>query len=201
MGMVLIPMLLLLLLHRFLASIEHLQLLFSLGLVSNRYLLVASIKTQVLELIFSFIIKRRAELSTVFKICACNPLKNPNIPSFLHIELTTPGTVRQTFWRFSFVSSSCAAWIITLHLYAEKKSSPFQHASVWRMRIWEFWWRKKNYAPDCRICQNGGNAFWNCTDYKSCKSRKDYRRWTLFWFILFSFEDVLLQLIKYCILQ
>ena len=123
MGMELTPSLLLLLrllLHMFLVFIDSFQLLFSLCLVRNRYLLAASIKTHVVEVIFSLIIKSRAELSTVFKICACNPLKNPGIPSLFHIEWTTPGTVRWTFGRLSLVSSSCAAWIITLHLRIEK---------------------------------------------------------------------------------
>lgn len=42
---------------------------------SNRYLLIASISTQVVAEIFSLIIKSSAELKTVFNIWACNPLK------------------------------------------------------------------------------------------------------------------------------
>ena len=98
------------------------QALFNLPLVSNKNLLVASIRTQVVALIFSLIIKSSAELRTVFKICACNPLKNPGTPSLFHIARITPGTVLRDFcWAFLVsLSFESTAWIMTLHLYAVK---------------------------------------------------------------------------------
>ena len=100
------------------------QVLFSLPLVRKRYLLIASIRTQVVAAIFSLIIKSNAELSTVFKICACNPLKKPKIPSLSHIAHMTAKIVFLDFcWAFLVSSSSVsAAWITTLHLYREYKS-------------------------------------------------------------------------------
>uniref|UniRef100_A0A2P2IWN2 Peroxisomal adenine nucleotide carrier 1-like isoform X2 n=1 Tax=Rhizophora mucronata TaxID=61149 RepID=A0A2P2IWN2_RHIMU len=61
------------------------QTLFILGRVRKRYLLSASIKTHVVFVIFSLIIRSIAELSTVFKIWAFSPLKKPSVPSLLQI--------------------------------------------------------------------------------------------------------------------
>lgn len=63
----------------------HFKLLFNLLRLTKRNLRSARSRTQVVFMIFSFIIKSKAELSTVFKIWACNPLKNPISPSLLQM--------------------------------------------------------------------------------------------------------------------
>lgn len=98
------------------------QALFSLPLVSSRDLLNASMRTHVVALIFSLIIKSKAELNTVFKIWARKPLKKPRKPSLFHMANRTPRIVlRGFFWAFSATFSlESAAWIMTLHLHATK---------------------------------------------------------------------------------
>lgn len=76
-------------------------LFFSLVRVTNRYLFSASIRTHVVFVIFSFIIKSNAELSTVFSIWACNPLKKPSRPSLFQMAQSAPETV---FWAFCSAS-------------------------------------------------------------------------------------------------
>lgn len=71
----------------------HICALFNRLLPINIYLRRASIKIHVLVDIFSLIINSKAELRTVLRICACSPLKNPDIPSCFHIEYTAPVTV------------------------------------------------------------------------------------------------------------
>lgn len=148
------------------------QAFFKPPLESNKNLLVASIRTQVDAVIFSLIIKSSAELRTVFKIWACNPLKKPGTPSLFHIARIAPGTVlRDFFWAFSVsLSFESTAWIMTLHLYEVKIWNGYKHYALTCSSATEKTCilliskrLRANYAPDCRICQNCGNSLWNCT--------------------------------------
>lgn len=153
-------------------SICYHQAFFNPPLESNKNLLVASIRTQVDAVIFSLIIKSSAELRTVFKIWACNPLKKPGTPSLFHMARITPGTVlRDFFWALSVsLSFKSTAWIMTLHLYEVKIWNGYKYYALTCSSATEKTYilliskrLRANYAPDCRICQNCGNSLWNCT--------------------------------------
>lgn len=111
-------------------------------------------RIHVVAVIFSLIINSNAELKTVFKIWACKPLKNPNIPSFLHMAYTTPGIVFLVlllgfFVSFSFDSS--AAWIITLHLQNWAQYDVWLSQSLKIMWLEKFIWARKFTRVKSRI--------------------------------------------------
>lgn len=92
--------------------------LFNLILVKNNVLRTANSKTHVVFVIFSLIIRSNAELSTVFRIWASRPLKNPSRPSVFHMVLSALKNVFLDLISASSFSSSLdsADCIITLHL-------------------------------------------------------------------------------------
>lgn len=97
--------------------------LFNLVLVKNKVLRTANSRTHVDFVIFSLIIRSNAELSTVFRIWASRPLKNPSRPSVFHMVLSALKNVFLDFILASSCSSSfdSADCITTLHLFKFRK--------------------------------------------------------------------------------
>lgn len=114
---------------------EHdlLQEPFILGVLVNKNFLSAISRTHVDFVIFSFIIRSSADVKTVFSICACNPLKKPDIPSLSQMECIVSDNVLRCCDLVlpSPFSSGFAAWIITLHLFI------FQILAIWRYKTSE----------------------------------------------------------------